>query len=79
MLIVPFGQDQPDNTRRCMGLGVGRMLTPAHFTVPRVASELLELLNNPTYREQSAKVGQRVREENGTKTACDAIEQVLHR
>ena len=79
MLIVPFGQDQPDNTRRCMGLGVGRMLTPARFTVPRVASELLELLNNSTYREQSAKVGQRVREENGTKTACDAIEQVLHR
>lgn len=34
--------------------------------------------NNPTYREQAAKAGPQVREENGTKTACDAIEQVLH-
>jgi MGT family glycosyltransferase len=78
MLVVPFGQDQPDNARRCVRLGVGRNLSPARFTVPRVASELSELLNNPTYREQAAKVGQQVREENGAKTACDAIEQVLH-
>ena len=79
MLIVPFGQDQPDNARRCVRLGVGRTLSPARFTVPHVVSELSELLNNPTYREQAAKVGQEVRGENGTKTACDAIEQVLHR
>jgi MGT family glycosyltransferase len=79
MLIVPYGQDQPDNARRCVQLGVGRALSPARFTVSRVASELSELLNNPTYRERAAKVGQRVREEKGTKQACDAIEQVLHR
>ena len=79
MLIVPSGQDQPDNARRCVRLGVGRTLSPARFTVPRVVSELSELLDNPTYREQAAKVGQQVREENGTKRACDAIEQVLLR
>ena len=79
MLIVPYGQDQPDNARRCVRLGVARALSPARFTVTRVVSELSELLDNPTYREQAAKVGQRVREENGTKRACDAIEQVLHR
>ena len=79
MLIVPYGQDQPDNARRCVRLGVGRMLSSASFTVPRAVSELSELLDNPTYRERAAKVGQRVREENGTKTACDAIEQVLRR
>jgi UDP:flavonoid glycosyltransferase YjiC (YdhE family) len=79
MLIVPFGQDQPDNARRCVRLGVGSTLSAARFTVPRVVSELSALLSNPSYREQSAKVGQRVREENGTKTACDAVEQVLHR
>jgi rhamnosyltransferase subunit B len=79
MLIVPFGQDQPDNARRCVRLRVGRTVSPARYVVPRVVNELSELLNNPTYREQAAKVGQRVREENGTETACDAIEQVLHR
>jgi UDP:flavonoid glycosyltransferase YjiC (YdhE family) len=78
MLIVPFGQDQPDNARRCVRLRVGRTLSPARYKVPRVVSELSELLSNPTYREQAAKVGQRVREEDGAKTACDGIEQVLH-
>jgi UDP:flavonoid glycosyltransferase YjiC (YdhE family) len=79
MLIVPFGQDQPDNARRCLRLGVGRTLSPARFTVSRAVSELSELLNNPIYREQAAKAGREVGGENGTKTACDAIEQVLHR
>jgi UDP:flavonoid glycosyltransferase YjiC (YdhE family) len=78
MLIVPFGQDQPDNARRCVRLGIGRTLSPTRFTVPRVVGELSELLNNPAYREQAAKVGQQVRDENGTKRACDAIEQALH-
>jgi UDP:flavonoid glycosyltransferase YjiC (YdhE family) len=79
MLIVPFGQDQPDNARRCARLGVGRILSPARFTVPRAVNELSELLNNPIYQERAAKVGEQVREENGTKTACDEIEQMLRR
>jgi rhamnosyltransferase subunit B len=79
MLIVPFGQDQPDNASRCVRLGVGRTLSPSRFTVRRAVSELSELLDNPSYRERAAEVGQRVREENGTKQACDAIEQVLRR
>jgi UDP:flavonoid glycosyltransferase YjiC (YdhE family) len=77
MLVVPFGQDQPDNARRCVRLGVGRKLSPARFTASRVVDELSELLDNPAYREQAAKIGRRVKEENGTKRACDAIEQVL--
>ena len=79
MLIVPFGQDQPDNARRCVRLGVGRMLSPARFTTHRVVSELFQLLSDPTYRKQAEKVGQQVEEEKGTKRASDAIEQVLRR
>jgi rhamnosyltransferase subunit B len=79
MLIVPFGQDQPDNARRCVRLGIARTLSFPRFTTPRVVSELSELLNNPTYREHAEKVGQQVKAENGTKRACDAIEEVLLR
>ena len=57
MLIVPFGQDQPDNARRCERLGVARTLTYAHFATPRVVSELSQLRNDPTYLEQAKKVG----------------------
>ncbi|HET9710651.1 MAG TPA: nucleotide disphospho-sugar-binding domain-containing protein, partial [Pyrinomonadaceae bacterium] len=79
MLIVPFGQDQPDNARRCVRLGVGRTLSYRRYTTPRVVQELSQLLDNPTHREQAAKVGQQVEEENGTNRACNAIEEVLRR
>ena len=79
MLIVPFGQDQPDNARRCERLGVARTLRYDHFATPRVVSELSQLLNDRTYLEQAKKIGKEVEEESGTKKACDAIEQVLHR
>jgi len=77
MLVVPFGQDQPDNARRCERLGIARTLSHTRFTTPRVVAELSQLLTNPTYRERAEKIGQEVKEENGAKRACDAIEQVL--
>jgi UDP:flavonoid glycosyltransferase YjiC (YdhE family) len=77
MLVVPFGQDQPDNARRCVRLGVGRTLSAGRFATPRVVRELSELLGDPRYGERAKRVGKQVNEENGTKKACDAIEQVV--
>lgn len=77
MLVVPHGQDQPDNARRCVKLGVGRSLPVASLTVPRLVSELTAILEDQTYRERAASVGQLVRDEDGTKTACDEIERHL--
>jgi len=77
MLVVPHGQDQPDNARRCVKLGVGRSLGADRYTVPRVTRELSELLSNPSYRDRAAEVGCEVGAENGTKTACDAVEEIL--
>jgi rhamnosyltransferase subunit B len=77
MLVVPYGQDQPDNARRCAELGVGRVLPRSRYTLPHVLDQLSELLAKPDYQTRAAQVGQRVREENGASTACDAIEDVL--
>lgn len=77
MLVVPFGQDQPDNARRCVRLGVARTLSPDRFSTQRVVHELSQLLDDPTYCEEAKKVGAEVEGENGTKKACDAIEKVL--
>lgn len=78
MLVVPHGQDQPDNARRCVRLGVGRSLDASHYTVSRVIRELSEIMNRAAYAELAAQVGRDVNGENGTETACDAIEQVLN-
>lgn len=77
MLVVPYGQDQPDNARRCAELGVGRVLPRARYTLPRLVRELSELIAHASYQERAAAVGERVRRENGAKTACDALEELM--
>jgi UDP:flavonoid glycosyltransferase YjiC (YdhE family) len=76
-LIVPFGQDQPDNARRTVGLGVGRTITRAQYSVDRVSRELSALLTDASYASRAARVADLVRGERGTATACDAIEQAI--
>lgn len=77
MLVVPFGQDQPDNARRCVRLGIARALARRQYTADVLVRELEVLLSDPRYSEAAARTGEVVRAENGTAAACDAIEQVL--
>jgi len=77
MLVVPHGQDQPDNARRCVKLGVARSIPAAGLTVSRMVDELNTLMSIGEYRERAAEVGGKVRAENGTTTACELIETVL--
>ena len=78
-LIVPFGQDQPDNVRRCAALGVARTLPRAAFRADRVAAELRALLQEPGFARRAADVGRTVREEDGVRVACDSLEHDLRR
>ena len=77
MLVVPHGQDQPDNARRCVDLWVARSLSVGTYSVQHVTRELEELLHEPKYSERADEVGRIVREENGLKTACESIERIL--
>ena len=77
MLVVPFGQDQPDNARRVVGLGVARTIPRGGYRIDRVIRELSALLFDPGYAERALGVGDQVRAERGTVTACDEIERVL--
>jgi len=76
-LIVPFGQDQPDNARRVVSLGVARTIPRGGYSIDRVISELSALLSDPGYAQRALVVGEQVRAERGVQTACDSIERVL--
>lgn len=78
MLIVPYGQDQPDNARRCVELGVGEMLASRDFSFESAFAKLGRILRDPSYVENARKVSVQLRREDGTKTACDVIEGVLN-
>lgn len=79
MLVVPFGQDQPDNARRVVQLGVARTMTRRRYRVETLKRELSTLLTDQAYADRAARVGNHVRAEHGTENACDAIERVLCR
>ena len=79
MLIIPFGQDQPDNVRRCATLGVARTISRRQYKGDRVTRELATLLTDRTYSQRASEVAAIVAQEDGIRTACDAIEQQLAR
>jgi UDP:flavonoid glycosyltransferase YjiC (YdhE family) len=77
MLVVPFAHDQPDNAARLTRLGVARTLDPRRYTPARAEAELRLLLDDPAYSQRATEVGGQVREEDGVRAACDALEGLL--
>ncbi|HEY3579184.1 MAG TPA: hypothetical protein VGK82_01530 [Pyrinomonadaceae bacterium] len=77
MLIVPYGQDQPDNARRCVVLGVGEMIASKDYSFETAFAKLGRILRDPSRAENARKVSVRLLREDGTRTACDVIEGVL--
>lgn len=76
-LIVPFNHDQPDNAARVERLGVGRTLARKKYTTASVVRELDRLLNDESYAERAAAVGDVVRNEDGARTAADELEKFV--
>ncbi|HYV84254.1 MAG TPA: nucleotide disphospho-sugar-binding domain-containing protein [Pyrinomonadaceae bacterium] len=72
MIVVPFAHDQHDNGARVERLGVARTIARNSYKSRRVASELKELLDNPSYAQTASEVGNRVRAESGA-LAVDLI------
>jgi UDP:flavonoid glycosyltransferase YjiC (YdhE family) len=77
MLVVPFAHDQPDNALRLTRLGVARTIAGHRTTTARLAAELGQLLENPAYSRRALDVGEQIRQEDGVRTACDALERLL--
>ena len=77
MLIVPHGQDQPDNARRCEELGVALVVPEKRYNVSNAVAKLGRLLSEQSFAERARIVSAQVRSEDGTRTACDAIEAEL--
>ncbi len=79
MLVIPYAHDQPDNAARLARLGIARTIPRHRYTPARVASELRHLLEQPAYSERASSIGDQVRQEDGVRVACDALEVLLRR
>ena len=76
-LIVPFAFDQSDNAEHARKLGTSRTLYRKNYLGPRVATELHELLTQPSYARRAIEVSQNLRLEKGTARAADLIEETI--
>lgn len=77
MLVVPFAHDQPDNALRLTRLGVARTIAGHRTTTGRMVAEVGQLLENPAYSRRAIEIGEQVRQEDGVRAACDALEVLL--
>ena len=78
VLIVPHAHDQFDNAARVKRLGCGRVLPRARYNAESATRELRILLDDKSYVEAAANVGNIVREERGARGAVDEIEKALN-
>ncbi len=78
-LIMPYSHDQPDNAARCERLGVARTIARDDYNARNAAAKLETLLEDLSYKAKAQEVKSIIESENGTKVACDAIENVLEK
>jgi UDP:flavonoid glycosyltransferase YjiC (YdhE family) len=76
-LIVPHGNDQPDNAVRCTRLGACRWISRKHYHGDRAADELRALLGDPQMRTKAKECARIIGQEDGVAAACDALEKLL--
>jgi len=70
-IIFPFAHDQPDNAGRITRLGVGFEFKSARG---RAINSLFERFG--ALSKRAREIGELVREENGPRAACEAIERI---
>ncbi len=76
-LIMPYSHDQPDNAARCRRKGVAEIISRDDYNAETVAEILEEILEDDSYNTNAEEAKSIIARENGTKTACDAIEAIL--
>lgn len=62
LLVMPHGRDQNDNAARVVAHGVGRQC-PADAPEARIAAEIGQLLDDPSYRANARRLGAQVAED----------------
>lgn len=77
-VIVPFSHDQPDNAARCRRLVAATIVSRNSYNRHTAANALQKILAEPEFGENAARLATIVAQENGIKTACEAIENVLN-
>lgn len=76
-LVMPYSHDQPDNAARCERIGVAKIISRDKYRAKTAAASLRGLLADESFKTNAGEAAKIVKSEHGTRTACDAIEEIL--
>jgi rhamnosyltransferase subunit B len=79
MVVMPYSHDQPDNARRVRHLGVAKVIQRKDYQPEVAAQKIRRLLEDATYTQRATEVARVIAEEDGVRTACDALENAARR
>jgi UDP:flavonoid glycosyltransferase YjiC (YdhE family) len=77
MIVVPYGFDQPDNAARVKRMGAGATIARQKYDSQRAVSALQQVLEDASHAQRAEAVARQVREENGVRAACDALQTLF--
>jgi zeaxanthin glucosyltransferase len=77
MILMPRAFDQPAVAARVKWYGAAVVLPAQKVSSIKIREALSEILNNPSYRENAAKLKTEIRSSNGLECAADVIEGAL--
>jgi MGT family glycosyltransferase len=78
LLVVPQQTEQTFNAMRVVELGTGLMLQEHTVTEMTLRARVQQLLSDPRYRTQAARIGGTLRSAGGMAKAVDEINYLLH-
>lgn len=77
LVAIPITNEQPGIAARLARTGAGKVVPLTQLNVPRLRAAVVEVLNQPTYRNNAAKVQAAIQESGGVQRAADIVEKAL--
>jgi len=74
---LPLAGDQPSNAPRCSDLGAARVIDPDERTPEAFRAAVREVLGNPRYRENAARLQQEIQLLPGPEFAVHLLEKLV--
>ncbi|UHA73794.1 macrolide family glycosyltransferase [Paenibacillus sp. 481] len=73
LVMIPLTSDQPAVAHRVQELGAGISLNSKELTPEMLRDAVLQVLNDPAYKEQAHVIGESLKHAGGYKNAADAL------
>ena len=77
LVTVPITYEQPAIARRVEWCGAGRVVPFSKLNRDRLRSAVREVLENPSYKANAARVRDSIQQSGGVRRAADLIERFL--